>query len=74
MFTKAVLKLEGGKTFTVSAPNASEVNRYVVAARLNGKPLDRAWLSHDEINMGGVLELDMAAQPGTWATADVSPR
>ena len=72
LFTKAVLRLEGGKTFTVSAPNASDANRYVVAARLNDKPLDRAWLSHDEIAKGGVLELDIAAQPGTWATAGVS--
>ncbi len=72
VFTRAVLKLEGGKTFTVSAPNASDTNRYIVAARLNGKPLDRAWLSHDEIIKGGVLELDMAAQPGSWATSGVS--
>ena len=71
LFTRAVLRLEGGKTFTVSAPNASEANRYVVAARLNGRPLNQAWLSHDEIVEGGVLELDMAAQPGAWATQGI---
>ena len=49
------------------------MNRYVVAATLNGKPLDRAWLSHDEIVEGGTLELKMAAQPGNWATGGVLP-
>ena len=73
LFTKAVLHLEGGKTFTVLAPDASDANRYVVGAKLNGKPIDRAWLSHDEIVRGGTLELDMAARPGTWATAGVTP-
>ena len=73
LFTRSVLHLEGGKTFTVLAPNASDGNRYVVAARLNGKAIDRAWLSHDEIATGGTLELDMAPQPGNWATAGVMP-
>lgn len=72
LFTRAVLHLEGGRTFTILAPDASAANRYVVAARLDGRPLDRAWLSHDEIIKGGTLELQMAAQPGTWATAGVA--
>jgi predicted alpha-1,2-mannosidase len=73
LFTKAVLHLEGGKTFTVLAPEASASNRYVAAAALNGRPLDRAWLSHDEIAGGGTLELKMAAQPGTWAARGITP-
>lgn len=68
LFTRSVIRLEGGKTFIVSAPATSEANRYVVGARLNGKAIDRAWLSHDEIGAGGELELDMAAAPSTWAT------
>ena len=73
LFTKTVLRLEGGKTFTVLAPATSDANRYVVAAKLNGKVLDRAWLTHDEIVHGGTLELQMAAQPGTWATEGIAP-
>lgn len=71
IFTRTVIHLEGSKTFTVLAPNTSDENRYVVAARLNGSPLDRAWLSHDEIVAGGTLELDMAAAPGNWAAAGI---
>ncbi len=67
LFTKTVLHLEGGKTFTISAPATSAENLYVTAARLNGKVLDRAWLTHDEIVKGGLLELDMGPKPAGWA-------
>jgi predicted alpha-1,2-mannosidase len=68
LFTRAVMHLEGGKSFTVSAPQTSETNIYVVGARLNGRPLDRAVLTHAELIKGGVLELEMAAKPSAWAT------
>ncbi len=68
IFTRSVIRLEGGKTFTVSAPTTSEANMYVVGARLNGRSIDRAVLTHAELSAGGVLELDMAAKPGTWAS------
>ena len=67
LFTRSTIRLEGGKSFVISAPQASEANLYVTAARLNGKPLDRAWLTHDEIVKGGVLDLDMGPKPTGWA-------
>ena len=74
VFSRTTIHLEGGKTFTVLAPATSDGNRYVKAARLNGKALDRAWLTHDELMRGGTLELDMAAAPGTWGTTDTEPK
>ncbi len=68
LFDRATLHLEDGKRFTVEAHDVSELNRYVLGARLNGKPLDRAWLSHAELIAGGQLELEMGPVPGTWAT------
>ena len=68
VFTRSTIRLEQGRTFTIAAPAASPERRYVVAARLNGRPIDRAWLTHDEIARGGLLELDMAAAPASWAT------
>ncbi len=68
VFARSVIRLEGGKTFTISAPKTSATNIYVVAARLNGKPIDRATLTHAELMAGGVLELDMGDKPSTWAT------
>ena len=68
LFSRSVVHLEGGKTFTIFARQTSDSNRYVLSAKLNGKALDRAWLTHDEIVKGGRLELEMGAVPGTWAT------
>lgn len=68
LFTRTVIHLEGGKTFTISAPQTSDTNIYVVGAKLNGRPLDRAVLSHADLAKGGVLELDMASKPAAWAT------
>jgi putative alpha-1,2-mannosidase len=31
--------------------------------KLNGKPLNRYWLSHQELSEGGSLEMEMGAEP-----------
>lgn len=51
----------GGK-FTVIARNNSPANVYIKSLRLNGRPLDRLWITHDEITSGGVLEMEMTAE------------
>ena len=73
VFARSVIALEGGKTFTVQAPATSETNLYVTAARLNGKPLDRAWITHAELAQGGVLDLTMGPAPSGWATTFTPP-
>ena len=67
LFVRTTIHLEGGRTFVISAPQTSAENLYVTAATLNGRPLDRAWLKHEEIVAGGVLELTMGPKPGMWA-------
>ncbi|TWT76832.1 Glycosyl hydrolase family 92 [Posidoniimonas polymericola] len=62
-FEKATLRLENGKRFVVEAPGNSAENVYIQAATLNGAPLDRNYLTHDEIVQGGVLRLEMGPQP-----------
>ena len=64
MFPKATLRLSGGKTFVVSAPGASAENCYVRSVKLNGKPLDRSYITHRQIMDGGTLELEMGNLPG----------
>ena len=51
-----------GRKFTVIARNNSPANVYIKALRLNGRPLDRLWITHDEITSGGVLEMEMTAE------------
>jgi predicted alpha-1,2-mannosidase len=70
---KATVRLDPkhypGGTFTIVAHNASRQNCYVQSARLNGRPLDRPWVTHAEVAKGGTLELEMGILPNKtlWA-------
>jgi predicted alpha-1,2-mannosidase len=66
---RAVLHLPNGKTFVIVAENLSDTNGYVGSVRLNGQPLSRAFLRHEEILQGGELRFTMQATPNrSWAT------
>ena len=74
LFEEAQIELPGGKVFQVLANNVSDANKYIQAARLNGKALKAPFLSHDDIVNGGILELEMADQPNkSWGIIDGSP-
>lgn len=59
----AVLKLENGKTLQITAQNQGEKNVYVQKVMLNGKMLDRTYITHDEIMNGGELVFVMGGKP-----------
>lgn len=65
-FRKATINIPGaeGVTFTVSAPDRSSENIYIKSARLNGEPLTRSYITHEEILKGGTLELEMTSEEG----------
>jgi predicted alpha-1,2-mannosidase len=72
LFERATLHLDPrhfpGGAFVIEAPGTSDTNRYVQRARLNGAPLERAWLWHDEVAAGGTLVLEMGPAPSDWAS------
>ena len=57
---KASLHLENGNTFTVTAKNQSDKNVYVQKVTLNGKLLDRNYITWLEIIGGGDLVFYMS--------------
>ena len=67
VFNKVEINLDSqyypGNAFTIKAKNNSPEHVYIQSMKLNGKPLDRFWITHDEIVSGGVLELEMGAEP-----------
>jgi len=66
---RAVLKLPNGKEFTVTTEGLSDANPYVGKVLLNGKPLSRSFIRHEEILQGGELHFVMQAAPNKdWAT------
>ena len=67
VFTSATLDLPGADV-VIKAPGASVAAKFVGSARLGGRPLDRAWLTHGELLGGGTLELTMQTEPNrAWA-------
>lgn len=59
---EAAIQLDNGKTFTVKALNQSERNVYVNKVELNGKPLTRRYLTHEELKAGGTLIFYMSSK------------
>ncbi len=60
---KATLNLPNGKRFSVVADGLSDANAYVGGVTLDGKPLHRAFITHQELMAGGELRFAMQAQP-----------
>jgi len=58
----ATLHLENGKTFVVEAINQSDKNVYVQKVLLNGQPLNRNYITHEEIMNGGKISFYMSSK------------
>ena len=68
-FDKVTVNLDNGKHFVVKAKNLSPQNCYVKSATLNGKALERSFITFDEVYNGGELVFTMTATPDSpWAT------
>ena len=62
-FTKASIRLAGGKTFDVVAENNSKDNIYIRSASLNGKPYEKSYITYEDIMKGGCLSFVMGNTP-----------
>ena len=74
LFRRTTIRLDPrhfkGGSFSVVAHRRSPGDAYVQSARLNGQPLNRAWLRTSEITAGGTLELEMGPEPNReWGAA-----
>jgi predicted alpha-1,2-mannosidase len=62
-FESVKIELPDGKTFKIIARNCSGRNKYIQSATLNGKGLNRPFISHSDIMNGGSLQLVMGERP-----------
>lgn len=60
---KASIRLENGNFFKIESKHLSEKNLFVQSIWLNGQPLLRKYLRHEEIMAGGELVFEMGARP-----------
>ena len=65
MVDKAEVDVQGG-VFTILREGYSEENRYVQSVELNGKALDRYYITHDEVIAGGTLKFTMGSEKSVW--------
>jgi predicted alpha-1,2-mannosidase len=59
----AVIKLENGRTLTIRADGQAEKNVYVKRVVLNGRQLNRNYLTFQEISNGGTIVFEMVNKP-----------
>lgn len=64
LFPEVKMHVGNGKIFTVLAPAVSAENIYIQSVKLDGKPYDKSYITHDQIMSGATLEFEMGNQPG----------
>jgi len=69
LFQQITLQTAGRKPLVIQVENYAPTRAYIQAARLNGKPLTRNWLTHQELAAGGTLVFVAADVPNkAWGT------
>lgn len=64
LFPEMKMKLANGKTFTLLAPEVNRENIYIQSVKLNGKPYDKSYITHEQIMEGATFEFVMGNKPG----------
>jgi predicted alpha-1,2-mannosidase len=74
IFDEAEIQLgASGATLRIRAPGAADEHQYIARAKLDGRPLEEAWLRHEQIANGATLELELASSPTDWGKGRPPP-
>jgi putative alpha-1,2-mannosidase len=63
LFSEVELNWPGGKSFKIKVENFAGDNKYIQAVKLNGKSINRNWLTHQEVMRGGTLTIIASNKP-----------
>jgi predicted alpha-1,2-mannosidase len=67
---RATINLPNGKHFTIVAEHLDDAHPYVGKVTFNGKPLERVFIRHQDIEAGGELRFEMRDTPNKeWGRA-----
>ncbi len=73
VFEETVIHLSNGKQFVIKANHVSKENKYIQSSSINGVPLNRPWITQEEILSGKTLIFEMGPQPNkTWGSDEGS--
>jgi len=71
LFPEAVMHLQKGDLKIVAKGAPEKI--YLQSVKLNGKPLDRVWIKHQEIINGAELTFELSDQPTDWGKNSPEP-
>ncbi len=64
MAQESALQLPNGLLFRVIVKEASDKNKYIKSATLNGEPYNKSYIKHFDMMKGGILEITLGEIPG----------
>ncbi|MDF0715386.1 glycoside hydrolase family 92 protein [Muricauda sp. 334s03] len=71
IFKEVELKWSSNKSFKIQVVNYHKDHFYIKSVQLNGKPLQRNWLTHQEIMAGGNVIMETDSLPNIdWGTTN----
>lgn len=76
VFEEIAFKLDTGKTFKIKTKNNSRDAPYIQSAKLDGRPITKTYLTHEQLMAGGELVMVMGKIPNeNWGAGsdDVPP-
>ena len=62
LFDKATMKLANGKTLEIEANNPKS-NIYIEKVTLNGKEIEKNFITYEQIMQGGILDFTLSSKP-----------
>jgi len=57
------VKLGGGRELIIEARRSSPDDQYIQAVALNGQPLNKLWVRHEDLSKGAHLTFTLGSQP-----------
>jgi putative alpha-1,2-mannosidase len=74
VFTRIKVDMGNDNVFEIVADEASDRNKYIQSAQLNGVLLNQPWFTHEQIASGGLLKVKMGAKANKeWGVSNPPP-
>ena len=74
LFREVSVKMPGGRTLRISAPDNSDKNFYIKSMKVDGREVSRSWLTYDELVAGPEIVFNMTDVPLMSRGADIPDR
>ncbi len=62
-FDRVSVRVGEGRELVISCVRSAPTDTYIQSVKLNGKPLDRLWVRHEDLAKGAKLEFVLGAEP-----------